>query len=175
MPNHVYIATSLDNYIADRTGSLQWLFDVPNPTGSDYGYADFMAGIDAVVMGSGTYEFVLGFDAWPYEKPCYVVSSSHRSAPPRVTGEVHFLSGTPAEIVAAAHARGHRELYIDGGKLITSFLRADLIDELTLSRVPVLLGGGSPLFGGMDKRLQFEHLGTEVFGALIKSRYRRVR
>jgi dihydrofolate reductase len=173
MGTHVYIATSLDGYIADSQGGLQWLFDIPNPSGSDYGYAEFMSDIDAILMGRGTYETVLQFDAWPYQKPCYVATSKPLKAPSGIMHSPQFLQGTPSQMQQLIHADGHEHIYIDGGQLISSFLRDDLIDTLTLSRVPVILGSGKPLFAANLPKLGFEHLGTESFGPLIKSRYRR--
>ena len=177
MPNIVYIATSLDGYIADRDGGVEWLQEIPNPEASDCGFAEFMAGVDAVVMGRVTYETVLGFDCeWPYSKPVIVLSRTLTAVPEELSGKVEFLSGPPADVVAHLRGRGFERLYVDGGRTIHGFLGADLIDELIVSTLPILLGGGTPLFDALPGRLTFEHVRTEVLlDAIVKSHYRRGR
>jgi dihydrofolate reductase len=177
MSTHVYIATSLDGFIADRSGGLDWLTSVPNPTGGDFGFAEFMAGIDALVMGRVTFETVAGFGAWPYDKPVFVVSNSLAAIPATLQGKAELIHGEPSALLRTLRARGHERLYIDGGRTIQGFLAADLVDELIITRVPVLLGGGFPLFGPLAGPLDFEHVSSELLGTsgLVKSRYRRAR
>ncbi len=171
----VYVATSLDGYIADANGGLAWLSALPNPDGSDYGFAAFLAQIDAIVMGRRTFEAVVGFGGeWPYPKPVFVLSRTLSGVPTELEGKVEILSGSPAEVMAALGARGYERLYIDGGRTVQQFLAADRVDEMVITRVPVLLGGGVPLFGALDTPLWFEHAGTEDLGnGLTTSRYRR--
>lgn len=174
MSIHVYIATSLDGFIADRDGGLDWLHAIPNPSGDDFGFAEFMAGIDALVMGRVTFETVLGFGAWPYDKPVFVVSNTLTTLPASHVDRAEIVRGTPEELVRDLVARGHARLYIDGGTTIRGFLEADLVDELIITQVPVLLGGGHPLFGALAEPLAFEHVATEVLApGLVKNRYRR--
>ena len=151
MSNHVYIATSLDGFIADRDGGLEWLDAIPNPEGSDWGFSAFMARIDAVVMGRITFETVLGFRRMALHQ-AGVRAEQHAlsTSPPISPTRPQVMSGSPADVVASLNARGYRELYIDGGRTIQRFLEADLIDEMTISRVGVLLGGGVPLFGELS-------------------------
>ncbi len=176
MPNYVYIAESLDGFIADSNGALDWLHEAPNPENSDYGYADFMSGIDAIVMGRGTFETVLTFDTWPYDKPVFVLSSSLKEVPPALEGKVDLVNGEVHAIVDDLSSRGYTNLYIDGGRTIQSFLKADLIDELVLTRIPMLLGGGVPLFGDIGRKLSFRHASTEMLNPqLTKTRYVRER
>jgi dihydrofolate reductase len=177
MTNYVYIATSLDGFIAERDGGLGFLDEIQNPEQSDFGFSAFMAGIDALVMGSTTYEVVLGFGMdWPYAKPVFVLSSRLTETPDELAGKVEFLRGEPHAVVKQLHARGHQDLYIDGGRVIQDFLRAGLIDELILSRVPVLLGGGVSLFGELAQPLWLEHVATTAYaGGVVMSHYRRPR
>ncbi len=175
MANYVYIATSLDGFIATPDGGIEWLEDAPNPSGSDFGFSEFISSIDALLMGRHTFEKVLTFDQWPYSIPVYILSSTLKSVPNQLEGEVEIISGHPREIISKLESRKQKNLYIDGGRLIQSFLREDLIDELVITRFPKILGKGIPLFGDLDKILDFEHVETEVIeNYLIKSRYRRV-
>lgn len=139
----VFIATSVDGFIARPDGRIDWLSRADWP-GEDYGYARFFASIDAIVLGRKTWETVLGFDAWPYDgKRCVVMT--HRSLAPRANEEAS--ASPPRELVERLGREGVRRVYVDGGAVITSFLAAGLIDELTVTQVPVLLGEGVPLFG----------------------------
>ena len=175
MPSIVYIATSLDGYIADTDGNLDWLNSVPNPDNSDYGFSDLMDRIDALVMGRNTFETVLEFGGdWPYAKPVFVLSTTLKAIPDVLRGKVEIIAGSPASVLTRLRDRGLTRLYVDGGKTIQSFLRQDLIDELIITRIPILLGSGTPLFGALPSHLQFEHVGTEVLnGNLVKSHYLR--
>ena len=176
MKNYVYVATSLDGYIATSDGGVEWLDEIPNPEGNDYGYFEFMSGIDALVMGRHTYEKVLSFGvAWPYDKLVFVLSTSLERVPAEYEGKVEILKGEPKEVVAEIHRRGYENLYVDGGRTVQSFLDEDLIDEMILTRVPILLGGGIPLFGELAEPLRFEHVETKVHdGILVTSRYWRI-
>ncbi len=127
MPNIVYIATSLDGYIADQNNQIDWLHDLPNPEGSDFGFADFMNEIDALVMGRNTFDMVTSFDCeWPYTKPVYLLSTTLRSVPEEYQGKVFLVNGEIQDIVAQLNRQGLNRLYIDGGKTIQSFLRKKL-------------------------------------------------
>lgn len=139
MTNYVYIATSLDGFIATPDGGLDWLFDIPNPDQSDYGYSEFMGGIDAIVMGRNTFEKVLTFSDWPYNKPVFVLSNSLTAVPEPIVAQAEIVKGDIKSLVNQLHQRGYQNLYVDGGKTIQSFLKADLIDEMIITRVPILL------------------------------------
>lgn len=175
--NSVFIATSLDGYIADRDGGLGWLSEGAAPDEGDFGYAAFMEGIDALVMGRTTFDTVHGFDiAWPYTRPVFVLSRSLDTLPAEFSGKAELLSGTPSEITRTLAERGHHNLYIDGGRVVQEFLAADAIDRLILTRIPVLLGGGTPLFGRLDAPLRFTHTGTQSLArGLVQSTYVRSR
>lgn len=168
----VFIATSLDGFIAGPGDDLSWL---PQPSGdppADFGYAAFMADVGAVLMGRTTYEVVLGFGgAWPFAVPVLVASSRPLTSPP---ASVRGISGDIAALLEQAHAAaGGRDVYLDGGTLIRQASDAGLIDELTLTLVPVILGAGTPLFAGVEQRRRFERISSEALGdGLVQVRYR---
>ncbi len=173
--NYVFIAKSIDGYIADKNGGLDWLHSVPNPNHLDIGYSYFMDKIDAIVMGRKTFDVVRSFDIpWPYIKQVFVVSKSLKSLEEEYVGKVELVSGSLSEILKYIHSKGLQKLYIDGGTLIQSFLKEDLIDEMIISTIPILLGGGFPLFGELTKPMEFEHVKSEVFlKAITQDTYRR--
>ena len=176
MRTYVYIAQSLDGFIAKVDGDIKWLEDFPNPSGSDFGFSDFMNGIDALLMGRNTFEKVQSFGFWPYNKPVYVVSNSLLELGEEYTGKAYLIKGTLNEMLSELKSKGYESIYLDGGKLIQSFLKEDLVDSLTITTMPILLGDGIPLFGRVLKESKWENIDTEVYNkALVKSRYMRVR
>lgn len=177
MTSIVYVGTSLDGYIAGRDGDLTWLESVPVPAGDDLGFAAFMARVDAVVMGRKTFETLIGFGmGWHYPRPGIVLSSTLGSIPEAFAEHVRIERGSPGEIVALAELLGYRNLYVDGGQTVQRFLREDLIDELIITELPVLLGGGVRLFGELERMLGFELIAAEVLAKqLVRKHYRRNR
>ena len=175
MANIVYIGTSLDGYIASEDGSLDWLGTVPNPEGDDLGFGEFIKGIDAVVMGRLTFETLQSFDVgWHYPAPGIVLSSTLKTLPDPFQESASLTSGTPEEVVKYAENRGFKNLYIDGGTTIQRFLRAGLIDEMIITEIPILLGGGDRLFGRLDAHLKFELVETTtLLGQTVKRHYRK--
>ncbi|MCL1137795.1 dihydrofolate reductase family protein [Shewanella pneumatophori] len=162
MTNIVYIATSLDGFIADKDNKVDWLHEIPNPDGDDLGFTDFIGRIDALVMGRNTLEIVLSFGIdWPYTKPVFVLSNTLTQVPDELEGKVFLIKGELTEVIATLNSQGYQNLYIDGGKTIQNFLKQDLIDELIITTIPVLLGGGIPLFGELGSPLQFKHVKAE--------------
>ena len=169
MKTSVFIGTSVDGFIARRNGELDFL---PPGGGEPHGYAEFMDSVDALVIGRKTYETVLGFDAWPYgEKPVFVLST--RSLPPAPANTVvEHLSGDPAQIMADLDARGIKHVYVDGGITIQRFLCAGLIQRLIITRVPVLIGDGVPLFGALPRDVCLEHVATRHYpSGLVQTEY----
>jgi dihydrofolate reductase len=155
----VFIATSLDGYIARRDGTFDFLSLVERPD-EDYGFAEFFASIDALVIGRNTYETALAFPEWPYAgKRCIVLT--HRETP-SAHGE-QFFAGAPAALVDQLGLSGAQRLYVDGGAVIREFLAQDLIDDLTLSIVPVLLGQGVALFGPEVPEQTLHLEGTQAY------------
>ncbi len=176
MRNSVYIAASLDGFIADKDRGLQWLEDIPNPGSSDYGFSEFMDNIDAVVMGRNTFEKVLTFGIWPYTKKVFVLSSRLKELPEHLGNRASIVTGNIPDIVKTLNEEGFKNLYIDGGKTIQSFLEYDLIDEMIITRVSVVLGGGIPLFGEFNSGKQFKAVETEILNSsLVKTRFLRCR
>lgn len=176
MPNYVYIATSLDGYIATLEGGLEWLYATPNLDNDDYGYGAFISGIDAIVMGRKTFEKILTFDPWPYAQPVFVLSNRSDAVPEDMKDKAERVSGDLTLLVAQLNEQGYPNLYVDGGSTIRGFLAEDLIDEMIITRMPILLGGGVPLFSQLPHELRFEHRKTEVMNAaLVKSHYVRTR
>ena len=171
----VFIARSLDGYIAGKNGELDWLETVPNPAGDYMGYNQLMSEVDAIVMGRTTYETVLGFGIdWPYPKPVFVLSTTLKKVPEELAGKVFLLRGSPGNVLARIQEQGYQRLYIDGGRTIQDFLRADLVNEMRITTIPVLLGGGFPLFGELAEPVKWQYVRTEVFlGEVVQSWYRR--
>ena len=169
MTASVFIATSVDGFIARPNGDLDWLPQDAEP----HGYDEFIASIDAIVIGRKTFETVLTFPAWPYgDKRVVVLSSRPVDLSATVGGVAEQMSGPPAEIVARLDASGSHHLYIDGGITIQGFLRAGVIQRLIVTRVPVLLGDGIPLFGALPRDIRLRHIATRHFpSGLVQSEY----
>lgn len=175
--NRIFIACSLDGYIADSEGGIEWLHEVPNPDQIDMGFSDFMAQTDALVMGRRTFETVCGFDVeWPYHKPVFVWSSRLARIPDDLHDKAFLVRGSVQQVLKQVHELGHFRLYIDGGSVIQSFLCEDLIDEMVITTIPVLLGAGTPLFGKLSRRLDFRCTDSEIFlNRIVQNRYERIR
>ena len=181
---HVFLGMSVDGFIARLDGDLSWLTgesgnggegggDAPTPDdgeGGDFGFGEFVAGVDAVLMGRSTYAFIQPFADWPYQgRPVHVLSTTLEvGADPRITVHRSF-----DEALAAVTAAGYRRVYVDGGRTVHQFLRAGLIADLTLSRVPVLIGTGHTPFGELDADIPLEHVRTQTFaGGMVQSTWR---
>jgi dihydrofolate reductase len=165
----VFIGTSVDGFIARTNGDLDFL---PPGGGEPHGYEEFMDTVDALVIGRKTFETVLAFDTWPYgAKPVFVLST-RQLAPAPVGAVVEHMSGDPAEIASRLDARGIGHVYVDGGVTIQRFLRAGLIQRLIITRVPVLIGDGVPLFGTLPHDIQLRHISTRHYpSGLVQSEY----
>jgi dihydrofolate reductase len=164
-----FVGTSLDGFIARTDGALDFL---PVDGGEPHGYHEFFASVDALVIGRKTYEAVLDFEQWPYGKrPVFVLSDGALAAAP-AGALVERLTGTPADIVRALEERGFAHAYIDGGATIRRFLAAGLLSRLTVTRVPVLIGDGIPLFGPLPADIVVKHVATHAYpSGLVKSEY----
>ncbi|TGL59307.1 dihydrofolate reductase [Leptospira ognonensis] len=171
----VFIATSLDGFIARNNGDIDWLVNAPNPEKDDFGYNEFIKSIDVILMGSGTFRTVESFDSWPYpDKKTIVLSSSHSESEKYQLQDITFSQATPSTIVASLEEQSFKNVYVDGGKVIQSFLRANLIDELIITKIPILIGQGRPLFGELKKDLHLHHTKTKSFSnGFVQSTYER--
>lgn len=175
--NSVFIATSLDGYIADKNGRIDWLHSIPNPDHLDMGYGAFTSKVDATVMGRTTFETVCAFDIdWPYEKPVFVLSTTLKQVPEKFKDKAQVVNGSLSAVLKQIHQKGCHRLYIDGGATIRSFLKEDLIDEMIITIIPVLLGGGSPLFSELSKPLEFECIDSKIYlNKIVQNRFIRKR
>ncbi len=174
MKAKVFIATSIDGFIAREDGGIDWLPGGDAVDGDeDYGYQAFMDSVDALVMGRNTYDLVSSFDIWPYgDKPVVVLSNRPVSIPAAVQGTAFAMSAPPHEVVRSLSARGFEHLYVDGGRTIQAFLKEGLIHEMIITRVPILIGSGIPLFGPLEHDVRLVHLDTRHFpSGLVQSRY----
>lgn len=175
----VFIATSLDGYIARANGSIDWLNEANSSVtpGDDCGYGKFMADVDALVMGRNTFEQVLTFDSWPYGSiPVVVMTHREISLPGNLQPSVSVSDESPSAIAARLAKRGAKKIYVDGGITIQSFLAAGLIDDITITVIPVLLGSGRPLFGPLPADVRLVHESTTAFEfGFVQNRYRVIR
>jgi dihydrofolate reductase len=175
----VFIATSLDGFIARSDGSIDWLNKANESVtpGEDCGYSEFMADVDALVMGRNTFEQVLTFESWPYGSiPVIVLSQRGISLPPDLPPNVSVSNETPSALVARLTESGIKKIYVDGGLTIQSFLSADLIVDITITVIPVLLGSGRSLFGALSADVHLAHESTTAFEfGFVQNRYRVIR
>ena len=167
----VFIGTSVDGFIARPDGALDFL---PPDGGEPHGYSEFFAGVDALVIGRKTFETVLAFPEWPYgNKRVIVLSGRPLDLTKTPAGCVDQMQGSPREIIRQLEQRGIRHIYVDGGITIQAFLREGLIQRLIITRVPVLIGQGIPLFGSLPKDIRLEHVQTQAYpSGLVKTEYR---
>ncbi len=183
----VFLGMSVDGFIARLDGDLSWLTgeggepaaaggEAPTPddgAGGDFGFGEFVRGVDAVLMGRSTYAFIAPFEDWPYEgRPVHVLSTTLAEGADRRISVHRSLE----EAVDALSGAGYRRVYVDGGRTVHEFLAAGLVGELTLSRVPVLIGTGLTPFGPLPHDLRLDHVGTRSYpGGMVQSTYRVLR
>ena len=169
----VFIATSLDGYIARKNGDIDWLMEAGNPDDpEDYGYAKFISTIDCIVMGRNTYEKVLSFPEWPYEKQVIVLSKTLKDIPETIQSRVELFNVSIDELITRLTKSNHSCIYVDGGNTIQSFLEKGYITDLTLTRIPILLGDGLSLFGALTKDIRLRHVVTNSFpSGFVQSTY----
>src|SRR5512133_31356 len=169
----LFIATTIDGFIARENGSLDWLFELPNHT--DHGYNDFIKGIDIIIMGRKTYDEVLGLDfEWPYSDcKCYVVT---KNADYKVsTINTFVLDNLRKDTIEGLRRQSSANIWVvGGGEVITQFLNHEEIDEMILSIIPIMLGKGIRLFPGEPKETKFELIHSESFDTgVVNLCYRR--
>ncbi|HLV86619.1 MAG TPA: dihydrofolate reductase family protein [Candidatus Sulfotelmatobacter sp.] len=166
----IFVGTSLDGFLARLNGTFDFL---PDDGGEAHGYDEFIAIVDVIVIGRKTYETILEFPEWPYGKKQVVVLSTRKLDFSKFPdASVEQMSATPEEIVRGLDARGFQHAYVDGGLTAQGFLRAGLIQKITVTRVPVLIGEGRPLFGPLPHDVKLRHLATQSYkSGLVKSEY----
>jgi dihydrofolate reductase len=166
----VFVGTSVDGFIARPNGDLDFL---PQGGGEPHGYNEFIATVDVIVLGRNTFQTVLGFPEWPYgNTPVVVLSSQPLDFSTLRGARVEQMSGSPEDIVVQLSTRGFQHAYIDGGVTIQRFLRAGLIQRLTITRVPVLIGQGIPLFAALARDQKLRHIRTQQYASgLVKTEY----
>ncbi len=171
---HVFIAASLDGFIARSDGDLDWLMKF-DTDGEDHGFDAMLASVEGLIMGRGTFEKVLSLGEWPYTKPVIVLSRSLKQSdlPDHLRGKVRLSDAAPKILMEQLDGEGWKRAYVDGGKVIQSFLREGLIADMLVTRVPVLIGEGLPLFGAVPQDISLRHLETKAFpSGLVSSKYR---
>jgi dihydrofolate reductase len=172
---HVFIATSLDGFVARKDHQLDWLTK-QDTQGGDQGFARFMESVDGLVMGRNSYETVLGFDQeWPYATPVVVLSRSlsQSDVPAELVGKVEMSDLEPVELMTQLAKDGWSRAYVDGGRLVQSFIRLGLVEDIILTVVPILIGDGLHLFGELESDIDLELLGSKSFDSgLVQSHYR---
>ena len=171
---HVFIATSLDGFIARPNGDIDWLLQRDDPA-EDHGYADFIADKELIVMGRGTYEKMLTLGPWAYDRPVLVLSQQLADAavPSALQGKVRFSGSSVRELMATLAGQGVGRVYVDGGQLLQSFLRDGLIADMVITTVPLLLGSGRRLFGALSQDIAWTLISSRSFpSGLVQSRYR---
>jgi dihydrofolate reductase len=172
----VYIATSTDGFIAREDGAIDWLPTGGDP-GEDYGYRAFMDSVDAMVIGRATYDVVRSFGGWAYgDMPVVVLSTRQLEIPAKIARTVETMSASPTEVMRRLAERGVRHVYVDGGRTIQAFLADGLIRRLILTRVPLLIGRGLPLFGRVPHDIALRHVETRSYpSGLVQTEYEVVR
>ncbi|MDX1958808.1 MAG: dihydrofolate reductase family protein [Leptospiraceae bacterium] len=169
----VFIAVSIDGFIATKNGDVDWLHNPIYGMGDeDFGYADYITFIDCVIMGRGTYDKISDFDEWPFpERRVIVMSSTLKNSDE--SSKVEIINSTPEELITKLKKENVRSIYLDGGKTIQSFLKANLIDEITITYIPILLGSGISLFDSIEKEIHLKLLKTKSWeNGFVQSKYK---
>ncbi|MBG6238559.1 dihydrofolate reductase [Mycetocola sp. CAN_C7] len=156
-----FLATSLDGFIARPDGGLDWLVGRGEALG-DTGYDDFFAAVDSMVLGRGTYDIVREFEEYPYAGKRILLLSTTLESIDWPDATLHRSVDDALETLAREK---RRHVYVDGGTVVQQFIRAGLLDDLTVSVAPVLIGAGIPLFGGLDRDVPLTLTGTRDLGA----------
>jgi dihydrofolate reductase len=163
----------LDGFIARKNGDIDWLPSV-DTSGEDFGYKEFISSVDQLVMGRHTFEKVLTFDTWPYlDKKVIVLSSGNPIIPNDLMDKVEVLNLTPGDLLGTLTEKGCRHIYLDGGRTIQLFLKEGLVDEMTITTIPILIGDGLPLFGPLQQDVKFQLMASKFFNnGFVQNKYK---
>ena len=170
----VFIATSLDGYIARPNGDISWLMEADDSGGKeDYGYKEFSDTVDCMVIGRNSMEKVMSFPEWSYKgKRVIVLSNTLKEAPSQLQNKIELYSGSLIKLVAKLKDDGCKRIYIDGGKTIQSFINEELITDITITKIPILLGEGLSLFGKIKHDIKLNHIVSKSYpSGFVKSTY----
>lgn len=162
----VFIATTIDGYIAKEDGSIDWLnkFNETVPSGEDCGYKSFISTVDILVMGRKSFEKVCEFDSWPYDVPVIVLTTqSNYYIPEYLKTKVTISLENPKDLIMRLTSEKIKHVYLDGGQTIQRFIKENLVDEITITLIPILLGGGCPLFGLINKEVLLKQSRCQVY------------
>lgn len=161
---HIMMAMTLDGFVARADHTLDWLDKQPAGD-EDHGFAEFQDSVDAIVMGSGSYRTVRGFGTWPYAKPVVVLSRSMTpdDIPEELNSKVEVSSLNPSELMESLNERGFNRVYVDGGAIIRSFLKAELVHDMRITMVPILIGNGIRIFGDTEGDIDLELISVKSF------------
>jgi dihydrofolate reductase len=174
MKINVFIANSLDGFIAEENGGIEWLSNLSSLEESDFGFKSFYDSIDAILMGRNTFQTIQSFTDYPYpNKKLYVLSTTLKKEDLNPKYSQELIEGNPSEIKELIQKKGHENIYLDGGITIQNFLKEGLVDTLIVSIVPILLGKGIKLFGEISKTIPLKHIETRVFSnGLVQNSYK---
>lgn len=169
----VFIAASLDGFIARKDGSIDWLLGYNDESGEQYGFKNFLSSIDYIIMGRNTFELISSFQEWPYgDKKVIVLSSKYPREFVEINKKAQGTSLSASEVLSELKKKGANKFYIDGGKCIQSFISEGLISKIIITKIPVLLGSGIPLFGSLTKDIKLKHIETKTFpDGLVQTTY----
>jgi len=173
----VFIATSIDGYIAKKNNDIDWLTTFSLPTNEnedkDCGFSKFFSSVDALVMGKNSYEVVSHFDSWPYEGKRVIVLSSTLTS---VCKQAELFNGNITKLINELHSNGIKHIYVDGGATISQFLNMGLIDQLIISIIPVVLGSGIPLFSKINDDKWCRLISSQVYSnGLVQLHYEAIK
>ena len=164
MKASVFIAASVDGLIARLDNSLDWLENPRTRPGQDYGYQQFIQSVDALLMGRSTFNVIRGLKDWLAPKlPTFILTHRPLRLPAGQFTHVERIQRSPAEVYRELESRGYQHIYVDGGQVISAFLSASQIDEMIITRIPILLGCGIPLFSALDHEIKLELLSAIDF------------
>lgn len=178
----VYIATSADGYIATSDGDVDWLhtagnFEAGMSENPDMGFDEFIASVDCMIMGRKCMDAIAGFnltpEQWPYgDTKIYVLSNTMKEPPENLRNKVEMYSGDILKLISQLKSSGYKHAYIDGGTTITNFINLQLLNEMTITKAPIILGKGIPLFSELNKSIKLTNIEATVFpNGFIQERF----